>query len=286
MAILRSTDQFLFYFIIPSIIATAVIGSRLYNSRKQHHSKLFKLSQGIIIGNILTTFLGALILIFFYTYTLDMKPLYDIKWEFLTLTSIFLLAIPFGIGIGLHIAGVTLEMILRNELAKPENKKLSKTIHYFHGELGHKIPIVTSLLMFYALTLLDIFKGQTIEMSFIHHTLSLTAGIVIGTFISIYAIMGKCLSTLAKASTVILASLVFVTANEARQINQHPIATIFTSSFAINVIGYILLRQKLLKIRKKIKSTFQYILKWDGITIHKDPQKFRQIKTNQSKQKL
>ncbi len=274
----ETLNTIFFYLFLPIVIALSLIFGRLYNTRKESNVKKYQITQGLIIGNIITSIFGVLTTLFLYAYTLNLYPLNIIRWEFLAHSIITILFLIAGIGIGTHIAGVSIEQSIRGKLSLPEFQGLSKILHYFHANLGHKLPFTSFMLITYTLTLLDLFKGSITTLTHIQTIFSIISGIFFGSLLTFIFIITYTSALMMKISIITLISIALASTTEARYLLDHPVALIFTSMY-ITIIIWVESKKYLpKKILKKFIKLTQSWLKWDGILLHPDHTVFRKIK--------
>ena len=279
-------DGFFFYLFLPSIAILSIYIYRLYNQKHDTPNKFTQFSSGLLIGNVLYSIIGATIILFLYVYTLDLSPIIEIKWEFLTLCSLIYISLLIGIGLGGHTAGVTFEKQLREILPESKYTNISKTIHFYHATLGHKLPYTGILLSTYSLTMLDLFKGQIVPMHPLHTYLSILTGIILGSLLSFLTIVTYCQNLIKRTTAILLVSILITTLNESISLYFHPVSILFTSLYStmfllLTVETY--LPRWIVKILIKASRS---LLKWDGIILTPDHQRIHQLKSNHKQSKI
>lgn len=280
-------DGLFFYLFLPSITTVCIYLYRLYNQKKENKTKLFKISTGIIIGNILLSMVGISTFLFMFFYTIEPTILLDFKWEFISLSFLVYIFLLIGIGIGSHIAGASIEHTLRPHLIKKGFETTSETIHFYHCHLGHKLPYIGILLSTYCLTLLDLFNNQSYNMNLVEISLSIITGVIFGALVSFLSIITESQKIIKSTSLLLIISIIIAITNENINLYQQPVATIFTYFYgSISTLLYveIYIPRPIIKILKK---TSHKLLKWDGIKLNSNHRAFRKnkilIKYNQTK---
>lgn len=154
--------NFFIYFILPAFALFLIFTNKYYYSKKQSQKMRFNMGEDLIFGNIIAPVVGLFLILCLYTEILDINFLSQIKWELLSLSSITILSLLVGIGLGGHIAAISIERAVPKYFHHGEFKKI---LYFFHWPFGHIVPYVSSSLILYSLVLLDLFKGKAIPLS-------------------------------------------------------------------------------------------------------------------------
>lgn len=231
--------NFILYFVLPAFTLFLIFTSRYYYTKKQSQKMRFHMNEGLFFGNIIAPIVGLIAVLGIYTTIVNIKFLSDIRWELLTIFAISILALIIGIGIGGHIAAVTIEEKIPRLLRVGE---LGRVLYFFHWPFGHKVPYVPTVLILYALILLDLFRGHNIlikENQFILLTISSFA-------ISIATTLNFIITRVTRVmyyAFIILSLTIFAVLNlEVITLAEHAIAFFFTSIFIYNIIFIALYR--------------------------------------------
>jgi len=258
---LTTLDRFFFYFFLPTLIIAILGGHRYYFKRRKPVSKVFKISDDLIFGNFIAIYVALGIAIFLYFYILNIDILKDLKWELLTLIGMVLLSFPIGVGVGAHLVAVSLRKLKPYDSAN--KKEITKAVDFFHYLFSHNIVYSSILLIIYLLTLLDLFKGRSLELSLLQISLILFSGTVIGGVSAILFIITKSQKLILKPVLIILVSLLVVSIGETRNLIEHPVTLLATVAYSVVALGIIIYRQAGFNLRTPVKRLVKHWLQWD-----------------------
>lgn len=254
-------DRFFFYFFLPAIIIVLLGGHRYYFKKKKPASKVFKISQDLIFGNFISVYLALATAIFLYFYILNIDILKDLKWELLTLIGMIFLSFPIGVGMGAHLVAVSLEKLRPPETVR--KKEIIKALRFFHYPFSHNLSYSPMLLLAYLLTLLDLFKGRELEMTIMQTSLTILAGLGLGSAFGLLLIITKSHKLILPPMMVLLLSLLLATIGEARSISRHPVSLLFTTGLITSSFGIFIYKQTKFNLRPPVKRFVKHWFQWD-----------------------
>jgi len=231
--------NFILYFVLPALTLFLIFTSRYYYRKKQSQKMRFHMNEGLFFGNIIAPIVGMIAILGIYTTILNIQFLSDIRWELLTIFAIALLGLIIGIGIGGHIVAVSIEERIPKLLRVGE---LGRILYFFHWPFGHKVPYVPTILILYALILLDLFRGHNIllrENQFILLSISSVA-------VSVAATLNFIITNVTRVmyyAFLVLTLTIFAILNiESITLVEHAVAFFFTSTFIYSTIFVALYR--------------------------------------------
>lgn len=149
-------NAFFLYFVIPAFTLFLIFTNRYYYTKKQSKKMRFNLREDLFFGNIVGPIVGLIITLAIYANVLNIRFFWELKWEMLVIFSIAMLTLILGIGLGAHIAAVSIEKSLEKTPVEDETENI---LYFFHWPFGHKLTFVPTALIFYSIVLFDLFKG-------------------------------------------------------------------------------------------------------------------------------
>lgn len=259
----NNIDKFLIYFFIPAFSIYMLLGSKHYFKHKKISSPGFHLSPDLLYGNIFAPIIGGLLVIAIYLYILNIQLIGNLKWEFVIISLLFFLGIPFGIGLGTHIAAISLEKVIPHPILE-KNTELKRGLKYLHYPFSHRLTFLPGSLIFYALALFDLFKGKITDLNPFQIFVVVLVGYITSILFSIFCIITKTTKLMTITTTMLNVGILFATMNENRNLTNHIIALFISSIFFtlnINLLFYKFI--KYYKLRKIIKDGVKKWFDWD-----------------------
>lgn len=116
----------------------------------------FNLREDLFFGNIVGPIVGLIMTLALYSNVLNIRFVWELKWEMLVIFTITILSLIIGIGLGAHIAAVSIEKNMKNNTLTEEGENF---LYFFHWPFGHKLTFIPAALIFYVIVLFDLFKG-------------------------------------------------------------------------------------------------------------------------------
>ena len=135
------------------------------------------MGEDLFFGNIIAPVIGLLFILGIYLEILDIQLIDEIRWELLSILAIVVLSLIAGIGLGGHIAAISIERAVPKYFHHGEFKRI---LYFFHWPFGHIVPYVSTSLIFYSLILLDLFKGKIVPISQYQIVILTIFGFIIG----------------------------------------------------------------------------------------------------------
>jgi len=186
----------------------------------------FNMREDLFFGNIVGPIVGLIGILALYAKILNIQYLSQLRWELLAIFTITLMSLLLGIGLGGHIAAVSIEKSLKDKKLTSESNDI---LFFFHWPFGHKLTYIPAALVIYVIVLLDLFKGST-EILKPHQELLLAIlaiGLAIATSISF--IITHVTRIMFYTLLVLISGLMFVLRYETVTLNEHPTAFFFAT---------------------------------------------------------
>ena len=191
------------------------------------------MGEDLFFANIIAPVIALLMIVGLYIQILDIQFLGDIRWELLSIIAIAILSLILGIGLGGHIASVSIERVVPKYFRHGE---FSRILYFFHMPFGHIMTMVPTALIFYALILLDLFKGKVIAVSELQLIIVTTFGILLG-IVSTGTIIITHVTRVMLYTLMLLTITVFIVLGaESITLIEHGFALFFTIIFVTCVI--------------------------------------------------
>lgn len=184
----------------------------------------FNMREDLFFGNIVGPIVGLIGILTLYAKILNIQYLSQLRWELLAIFTITLMSLLLGIGLGGHIAAVSIEKSLKNKKFTEETDNI---LFFFHWPFGHKLTYIPAALVIYVVVLLDLFKG-TPEILKPHQEILLgllAIGLAVATSISF--IITHVTRIMFYTLLVLVSGLFFVLRYETVTLNEHPTSFFF-----------------------------------------------------------
>ena len=223
-----SFDKFVLYFVLPATTILFVITNRFYYSRKETTKTRFNIPDDLFVGNILASLIVVIGSLGMYAYILNIRIIYEIKWEMLSLVTIAILALIIGLGTGGHIAALNIERTLDET---EQSDKLKKVLHFYHWPFGHKLTYVPAFLIVYILILLDLFRGHFVILNRFELLILSGFAIIAGLTAWITFVITHVTKLMFFTLAILLGSIMMILITETITLMNHQIAYFFTITF-------------------------------------------------------
>lgn len=233
--------NFLLYFILPALVLFYIFTNKYYYSKKQSQKMRFNMGEDIFFGNIIAPIIGLFIILGIYIQILDIQFIGQIKWELLSILAITVLTLIVGIGIGGHIAAISIERVVPKYFRHGEFKRI---LYFFHWPFGHIVPSVPTTLILYLLILLDLFKGKVVGISQYQFIILTFFGILAGIVGSGTIVISHVTRVMFYTMLLLSSSIFVVLGKESITLLEHGVAYFFTIIFitcalALGIYRYI-----------------------------------------------
>jgi len=189
----------------------------------------FNMREELFFGNIVSPILGLIAVLAIYSNILNVRFVWELKWEMLVIFSITILSLVIGIGIGAHIAAVSIEKSMPEDKPTPET---SDVLYFFHWPFGHKLTFIPTALMFYLLLLFDLLKGTPDPLKLHQIALLTTCAVTLGVFSTIVFIITHVTRIIFFTFGTLLLSILLVLTLEDITLVDHVIGYFFTILYA------------------------------------------------------
>ena len=191
------------------------------------------MGEDLFFANIIAPIIALLMIFGLYIQILDIKFLGEIRWELMSILAIAMLSLILGIGLGGHIASVSIERVVPKYF---QHGEFSRILYFFHVPFGHIMTMVPAALIVYALILLDLFKGKVIVVSELQIVILTTFGIVLGIVSTGTIIITYVTRVMLYTFTVLTLSILIVLSAESITLIEHGFALFFTIIFVTCVV--------------------------------------------------
>lgn len=219
-----NANSFFLYFVLPAFTIFLIFTNRYYYTKKESQRMRFNMREDLFFGNIVGPIVGLIGILALYAKILNIQYLSQLRWELLAIFTITLMALLLGIGLGGHIAAVSIEKSLKD---KQMTKETEHILFFFHWPFGHKLTYIPAALVIYVIVLLDLFKGSP-EILKPHQELFLivfATGLAIATSISF--IITHVTRIMFYTLLVLVSGLMFVLRYETVTLKEHPTSFFF-----------------------------------------------------------
>lgn len=223
-----NVNSFFLYFVLPAFTLFLIFTNRYYYTKKESQRMRFNMREDLFFGNIVGPIVGLLVVLAIYAAILNIQFVTQLRWELLAIFTITTLSLLVGIGLGGHIAAVSIEKSMKKKQATTETEHI---LYFFHWPFGHKLTYIPAALVFYILVLLDLFKGVPEDLKN-HQLIILTFfAFVLGAVATVSFIMTHVTRIMFYTSLIIDLSLLIVLTFESITLANHTIAYFFTVMF-------------------------------------------------------
>ncbi len=219
-----NANSFFLYFVLPAFTLFLIFTNRYYYSKKDSRRMRFNMREDLFFGNIVGPIVGLIGILALYAKILNIQYLSQLRWEILAIFTITLMSLLLGIGLGGHIAAVSIEKSLKNKKFTEETDDI---LFFFHWPFGHKLTYIPAALVIYVVVLLDLFKGSP-EILKPHQEMLLivlATGLAIATSISF--VITHVTRIMFYTLLVLVSGLFFALRYETVTLKEHPTAFFF-----------------------------------------------------------
>ena len=221
-------NSFFLYFVLPAFTLFLIFTNRYYYSKKESQRMRFNMREDLFFGNIVGPIVGLIAVLAIYGTILNIQFVRELRWELLSIFSITILTLLFGIGVGGHIAAVSIEKSLKNNEMTEETDHI---LYFFHWPVGHKLTYVPAALVFYVLVLLDLFKGVPEQLRSYQLVLLSTFSFALAIAAAISLIVTHVTRITFYTLLIISVSIIIMVNYESITLVKHSIAYFFTNLF-------------------------------------------------------